>query len=127
MPIGIGAIGLRLTTHNRGSLPNVVKTALAAPGPVSIAAAGSGEGGAPIVERTITATNLAAYFGFSYLPAASAGEQAALANGAIVEGFTGCTQGGLVYPHDTEPVSHTANGAAIGIAVSASKIYFFTR
>lgn len=125
MPITVGSTGLRLTTENRGQIPNVVKTALAAPVCVQIASSGTGEGGSMLIELL---TGTAAYMGFSFMPAVAAGEQAPLANGAIVEGFAGCTQGGLVYPVDADgTLSHTSNGAAIGRALSATKIYFYLR
>jgi hypothetical protein len=119
--MAITAGTLRLTTLNR-AIPNVVVTsALAAAGPVAIASSGTGDGGAPPVVAC-TSTNRASYLGYSYQAAVPIGDQAALANGAIVEGFTGVTQGGKVYIADNGSLTHTPPATnTIGSTINPGK------
>lgn len=131
---------LRMTTQNR-PLPNVVTVALTAPGPVKVAASGAGDGGSTPV---IASTSRAGYYGYSYLPTVGAGQQASLANGSIVDGFAGCTQGSEVFIASDGTLTHTAATTSvtetvdsdagvvaipdqrpIGIALSTTKIYFY--
>lgn len=140
--MAITAGTLRLTTENR-PLPGAMKTAITAPGPVSVASSGSVDGGSVPLELTVAA-NRVSYWGYA-IKAAPAASQPTLANGAIVEGFAGLTQGSLVYVADDGTLTHTAPTVsitetvdsdagvvaipldAIGIAVRTTAIYFFVK
>lgn len=128
MAITISAGGLRLTTRNK-TIPNTVKVALTAPGPVSTAA-GTVDGQVTPVESTVLA-NRPQYLGFSYMPKVPAGEQAAMASGAIVDGFLGGDPVArpYVYVADAGGVLTDVIPAgaphAVGKVLSATKIYFF--
>jgi hypothetical protein len=126
MPQVITAPGpLRPTTETRAK-PGAMKTAITAPGPICVSATGTVDGGSVPLEAAAGANN-AAYWGYA-IKACNANEQPMLGNGAIVENFAGLTQGGLVYLANADgTLTHTAtsNGNPIGIAVSATKIYFF--
>jgi len=124
MPITIPGT-LKLSTKPTGEKPGALKTAIAAPGPLSVASTGSVDGDSVPLEASVLA-NRTAYYGYNWRPA-NAGEGASIANGAIVEGFLGCTQGGLVYIADDGTLTHTAptNARPIGQAVRTTAIYFW--
>lgn len=129
MPITVAG-ALRLTTHNR-ALPGAMKTAITAPGPVSVAATGSVDGGSVPLEASVAANRIG-YWGYSIKPSCGVNEQPTLGNGAIVEGFAGVTPGGLVYIADDGTLTHTraagdTNLGAIGVGVRAAAIHFFAR
>jgi hypothetical protein len=140
MPITVSAGGLRPTTDTR-PLPGAMKTALTAPGPVSVASTGTVAGGSAALEATVAA-NRSAYWGYSLKTTSGVNEQPSLGNGAVVEGFAGVTQGGLVYVADDGTLTHTAPTTVltdsgtdtvavplqpIGIGVRTTAIYFFAR
>lgn len=104
MSIAVGTDGLRLTTENR-PLPGAMSTAIAAAGPVSVSASGSTTGGAVPLEATIS-TNRTGYWGYA-IKAAPLNTQPTLANGAVVEGFTGVTAGSPVFVADDGTLTHT--------------------
>jgi len=122
---------LRLTTESEPK-PGAMQSALTAPGPVAVAATGVADGGSvPLIPIVGTGTR-PSYWGFAYNQAVAAGDQPSLANGAIVEGFTGVTPGSLVFVSDTGTLTHTlpaglANADAIGIGVRSTAIYFFDK
>lgn len=127
MAIGISAGGLRCVTRNQ-TIPNTVKTALTAPGPV-VVDTGTVDGQVTPVIAGVAANRLR-YLGYSFKSKVAAGEQAALANGAVVDGFTGGAP-------DTNPYVYVADGGgitdvapaaappAIGKVLTATKILFF--
>jgi hypothetical protein len=141
MAIEVGTSGLRPTSDPRLIPSGAIKTALTAPGPVSVAATGTVTGGSVALELSVTG-NREGYWGYSWKPSVGANEQPSLANGCIVEGFTGCTQGSLVYfdaagalVHTAPTVTLTDSGSdtvavpvdPIGVAVRTTAIYFFAK
>lgn len=124
MPIAIPG-ALKLTTKPTGEKPGALTAAIAAPGPLSVASSGSVDGDTVPLAASVAA-NRRAYYAYNWR-AANAGEGCSPANGAIVEGYTGVTVGGLVYIADDGTLTHTAptNANPIGVGVRTTAIYFY--
>lgn len=140
MPITIPNRVLVKPTTTPFRKPAQAKTGVVNPCPVRIAPSGTTGTGGPLCEPTVIR---AGYYGFNVRPDVPAGGSAddeayAVVSGCIVDGFAGCVQGSEVFVDTTarpDPEStfsgltHTAPGAGsvvpIGVAVSATKIYFY--